>query len=198
LDRRTSDLPGCFRPNLIVELWTVLLLDSTVIIHYGLKQAGREGVAFTAETADCLGRDLERGQRPHGGRGDRLDPSARRAAAERRRRADHAAARQGLLLEGDGRSARGLGFSYFLMVPDWRWIRAELGAERRSRKSPRPWRCSGTLYGARLLSVERGKRSVGALRIEGLEVGKPAHILTNAEGIHAVSAWRRYNAPRER
>src|SRR5690606_31160512 len=63
-----------------------------------------------------------------------------------------------------------------------------------SRKDPKLFSRSGTLYGARLLSVERHRRRVDALGIESFEVTDRAHILTNVEGLHAVSAWRRYNA----
>jgi hypothetical protein len=42
--------------------------------------------------------------------------------------------------------------------------------------------------------VERRRRTIDALGLESFEVKDRAHVLTNVEGIHAVSAWRRYNA----
>ncbi|MEX2553627.1 MAG: IS1380 family transposase [Actinomycetota bacterium] len=282
LDRHTRELPGRFRPSLMVEVWVVLLLygggwmddlkrlgrrgirrlfgwkavpdpttfgrwlrrssaalvplldallwelvlrrwqatggtpkrltlllDSTVVVRYGLKQAGAEKgynpdrpgrrshhplLAFTAETGDCLG-VIWRGGSAHTAEGAiawirQLIARLRSAGVEQiTLRLD-----KGFFSKAMVEALEELGVSYFLKVPDWRWVRAELGATRRSTKDPRMWTRSGTLYGARLLSVERRSRSVDALGLETFEVGKPAHILTNVEGIRAVSAWRRYNA----
>ena len=89
-----------------------------------------------------------------------------------------------------------LGVSYVLKVPDQRWVRSRLSAFRRSSKDPRLWTAAGTLYGARLLSVEQ-RREVGSgageLSLESYQVEKTAHMLTNVEGIHPLSGWRLYN-----
>lgn len=42
--------------------------------------------------------------------------------------------------------------------------------------------------------MERRARSVDALGIESFEVRGRANVLTNVQGIHALCAWRRYNA----
>lgn len=282
LDRRTSELPGRFRPSLMVELWVVLLLygggwmddlkrlgrrgirrlfgwkavpdpttygrwlrragtalvpvidellwelvcrrwqviggtpkrmtlllDSTVVRRYGLKQAGAEKgynpqrpgrpshhplLAFTAETADCLG-VIWRAGSAH--TADGAVPWIR-LLVERLRRAgvQEITLRldKGFFSKSMVEALDELGVSYYLKVPDWKWVRSELGGARRSRKDRMLWSRSGTLYGARLLSVERRRRTVDALGIESFEVKDRAHVLTNVEGIHAVSAWRRYNA----
>src|SRR5690606_29876167 len=74
-----------------------------------------------------------------------------------------------------------------------------LSPARRSTKDPSRWTRSGTLYGTRLLSVEERRRPEGAapeleLGPEAYEVKGRAHVLTNVEGVHALTAWRRYNA----
>jgi hypothetical protein len=282
LDRRTGELPGRFRPSLMVELWVVLLLygggwmddlkrlgrrgirrlfgwkavpdpttfgrwlrrsgaalvpvldellrelvrrrwqvsggapkrltlllDSTVVRRYGLKQAGAEKgynpqrpgrpshhplLAFTAETADCLG-VIWRAGSAH--TADGAIPWIR-LLVERLRRAgvEEITLRldKGFFSKAMVEALDELGVWYYLKVPDWKWVRSELGSARRSSKDRKLWSRSGTLYGARLLSVERRRRTIDALGLESFEVKDRAHVLTNVEGIHAVSAWRRYNA----
>ena len=55
---------------------------------------------------------------------------------------------------------------------------------------------SGKLWGARLLTVQttRPLESDGALVPDTYEVLSQADVLTNIGGIHALTAWRRYNA----
>ncbi len=89
-----------------------------------------------------------------------------------------------------------LGVSFYLKGPNFHGVRARLGEARRSKKDPARWTRSGTLYGARLLSVEHRNKveDPEALELECWEVTKRAHVLTNVDGIHALSAWRAYNA----
>ena len=55
---------------------------------------------------------------------------------------------------------------------------------------------SGRLWGARPRTVRttRPLESDGALAIDTYEVLSQADMLTNYGGIHALTAWRRYNA----
>lgn len=94
-----------------------------------------------------------------------------------------------------------LGVDYYLKVPNFHWVRARLGEARRSQKDASLWTRSGRLYGARLLSVEQRHAMEEddappalELDLERWTVTKRAHVLTNVEGIHALTAWRRYNA----
>lgn len=94
----------------------MLVLDSTVVQRYGLKQAGAEGVqpqearstqpssvgGLPGRDRRLLGRAVASREREHRRRGDPLDPDARRAAPRRGSAGDHGAARQGVLLSGDG------------------------------------------------------------------------------------------------
>jgi hypothetical protein len=186
-----------------------LLLDSTVVRRYGMKQAGAEKgynpqrpgrpshhplLAFTAETADCLG-VIWRAGSAHTADGAvpwiRLLIERLRSAGveEITLRLD-----KGFFSKALVEALEELRVSYYLKVPDWKWVRSELGSARPSKKDSKLWSRSGTLYGARLLSVERRRRRVDALGIESFEVRDRANVLTNVEGIHALSAWRRYNA----
>src|SRR5690606_12411149 len=89
-----------------------------------------------------------------------------------------------------------LGVSYALKVPNHRWVRSRLSEYRHSQRDPRLWTASGSLYGARLLSVQQRREVGGAegeLALKSYEVEKTAHVLTNVDGVHALSAWRLYN-----
>lgn len=194
-----------------------LLLDSTVVLRYGLKQAGAEKgynsrkpgrpshhplLAFTAETGDCLG-VVWRAGNAHTAQGAvewiRTLVGRLRAAGvdEITLRLD-----KGFFSREMVEALDALDVAYYLKVPNFRWVRARLGTARRSSKDPSLWTRSGTLYSARLLSVEQreavedapeGSRTL-ELDLESWRVRKRAHVLTNVEGIHALTAWRRYNA----
>ena len=89
-----------------------------------------------------------------------------------------------------------LGVSYVLKVPDHGWVRGRLSSYRDSAKDEAIWSASGTLYGARLLSIQQRtalRAEAGVLELDSYEVQKTAHVLTNVEGIHALTAWRLYN-----
>jgi hypothetical protein len=75
-------------------------------------------------------------------------------------------------------------------------VRRCLGSRRRSEKDPSIWTATGTLYEARLLSCEWRRplsAEEGSLGLETYEVTQRAHVLTNLEGIHVITAWRLYN-----
>jgi len=155
-----------------------LLLDSTVVRRYGLKQAGAEKgynpqrpgrpshhplLAFAMETADCLG-EIWRAGSAHTAEGA---VAWIRVLVERLRSAgvEEITLRldKGFFSKAMVEALEELGVSYSLKVPDWSWVRTELGPARRSRKDPKLWTRSGTLYGARLLSVERRRRKDGVV-----------------------------------
>lgn len=188
-----------------------LLLDSTVVLRYGLQQAGAEKgynskkpgwpshhplLAFAAETADCLG-VIWRAGNAHTAEGAipwiRTLVGRLRAAGveEITLRLD-----KGFFSREMVEALHELEVSFYLKVPNFPWVRAQLGEARRSKKDPALWTRSGRLYGARLLSVEQRRKveEPEALALECWEVTKRAHVLTNVEGVHALSAWRAYNA----
>ncbi len=75
-------------------------------------------------------------------------------------------------------------------------MRSRLSAYRHSAKDQALWSASGTLYGARLLSVQQRreiKAVEGELALGNYEVEMTAHVLTNLGGIHALSTWQLYN-----
>lgn len=189
----------------------MLVLDSTVVLRYGLTQAGAEKgynpkkpgrpshhplVAFLAETGDCLGVQWRPGS-AHTAAGAvtwiRTLVGRLRAAGVREitLRLD-----KGFFSREMVEALEALDVSYVLKVPDHRWVRNHLSAFRRSTKDPRLWTASGTLYGARLLTLEQ-RREVGnadgELELKSFKVEKTAHVLSNAQGISVLSAWRLYN-----
>jgi hypothetical protein len=189
----------------------MLVLDSTVVQRYGRKQAGAEKgynptkkgrpshhprVAFLAETGDCLGVRWRPGN-AHTAEGaiawiEALVGQLRSAGVEEiTLRLD-----KGFFSKAMVSALEALGVRYVLKVPDQKWVRTRLSAYRHSAKDEALWSASGELYGARLLSVEQRREiraKEGELELLSYEVLKTAHVLTNVEGIHALSAWRLYN-----
>jgi hypothetical protein len=189
----------------------MLVLDSTVVQRYGLKQTGAEKgynptkkgrpshhplVAFLAESGDCLG-VLWRPGSAHTAAGaiawiERLVARLRSAGVkEITLRLD-----KGFFSKEMVCALEALGVAYVLKVPDHKWVRNCLSAYRRSAKDSALWTASGTLYDARLLSVEQRRETVATeneLALSSYKVEKTAHVLTNVEGIAVVSAWRLYN-----
>lgn len=195
----------------------MLLLDSTVSVRYGERQAGAEVgynpkkrgrpshhplLAFLAETGDCLGVIWRAGNANTAAGGEawiRLLVGRLRAAGvlNIKLRLD-----KGFFSKSMVETLEALGVKYVLKVPSYRWVRKRLGHYRRSalHRSTKDslWTASGSLYGARLLSVERC-RPLGArdgtypLLLGDLEVVGRSHVLTNIPSIHALTAWRLYN-----
>ncbi len=189
----------------------MLVLDSTVIQRYGLQQAGAEKgynptkrgrpshhplVAFLAETGDCLGVRWRPGS-AHTAAGaiawiQTLVARLRSVGVQEiTLRLD-----KGFFSREMVAALEALGVSYVLKVPDQAWVRSQLSAYRNSSKDEAIWSASGTLYGARLLSIQQRKATSAQdeeLALGSYEVQKTAHVLTNVEGIHALTAWRLYN-----
>lgn len=193
-----------------------ILVDSTVSLRYGERQAGAERgynpkkrgrpshhplLAFVQETGDCLGVRWRPGN-AHTAAGAEewltdLVARLRQAGVEEVRvRLD-----KGFFSRSMVRTLETLGVHFFLKVPAHGWLRNHQGPWRRSAKGEaifpghELWTTSGTLWGARLLSLQtrRPLRAEGALELGTYEVTLSAHVLTNLEGIHALTAWRRYN-----
>ncbi len=193
-----------------------LLMDSTVVVRYGLKQAGAERgynpkkrgrpchhplVAFVRETGDCLGVRW-RGGSAHTAEGaaewiEDLVGRLRGAGVEDLTvRLD-----KGFFGRKMVRTLEGLGVSFLIKVPRHRWLSNHRGSWRFSAKGEAVfpgedlWTATGNLWGARLLTVQttRPVESDGALALDTYEVLRQADVLTNIDGIHALTAWRRYN-----
>ena len=194
-----------------------LVLDSTVAVRYGAKQAGAEKgynpkkrgrpshhplIATLAETGDLLGLRWRPGS-----------ASAAKGATEwlpvlvhRLREAGvvdiTVRLDKGFFSRAMVECLQDLGVSFLLKVPDHHWVRSALGPMRRSRKSLEItkdpalaiWSASGPLYGARLLSLEwRRTEDTGEELFERTRTTRRAHVLTNLPGLHALTAWRAYN-----
>jgi len=196
-----------------------LVVDSTVILRYGLKQAGAEVdynprkpgrpshhplLAFLLETGDLVGLKWRPG-------------SANTAAGavewiialiERLREAgvEEITVRldKGFFSKELPRRLDRLGVHFFLKVPNHGWLRDHRGpwrlngrAQGAFSEAEEVYSAAGELWGFRLVGLQ-GRRPLkaeeGTLELDTYEVTDTAHILTNVPGIHALTAWRRYNA----
>lgn len=190
----------------------MLVLDSHVAVRYGEKQAGAEKgynpkkpgrrshhplVAFLAETGDCMGVRWRAGN-AHTAEGacewiEELVKRLRAAGVERiTLRMD-----KGFFSKEMVRTLQWLEVDYVLKVPAYKAFRRLLGALRQSKKDDRLWTGSAALYGSRLLAVEQRrelKTENGELELGAVELQKRAYVLTNLQGLHAISAWRLYNS----
>lgn len=193
----------------------MLVLDSTVVVRYGTKQAGAEKgynpkkpgrpshhplLAFLAETGDCVGVLWRPGSA--GTAAGAVEWVQTLVARLRAAGAQEITLRldKGFFSKEMVETLEALGVRYVLKVPDWPWVRARLGCFRRSARhtSSREtlWTTRTKLYGARLFSLERRRplrADSGELALETYEVTRRAHVLTNIAGIHALTAWRLYN-----
>lgn len=193
-----------------------LILDSTVSVRYGLKQAGAERgynpkkpgrpshhplLAFIQQTGDCLGVRWRPGN-AHTAAGAEAwltDLVARLRAAgveDLTVRLD-----KGFFSRSIVRTLQSLDVHFLLKIPAHPWLRDHQAPWRRSTKGEHIfpghelWTTSGTLWDARLLSIQtrRPLQGDGILDLDTYEVPLSAHVLTNIEGIHALTAWRLYN-----
>ena len=193
-----------------------LMMDSTVVVRYGLKQAGAERgynpkkrgrpshhplLAYIRETGDCLGVRWRAGS-AHTAEGAQewLEELVERLRGAGVRditvRLD-----KGFFSRRMVRTLESLGVSFLLKVPRHGWLKAHRGHWRFSAKGEAVfpgedvWTATGTLWGARLLTVQttRPIGDEGMLGIDAYEVLRQADVLTNIEGIHALTAWRLYN-----
>ena len=193
-----------------------LVLDSTVAVRYGLTQAGAERgynpkkpgrpshhplLAFVQETDDCLGVRWRPGNaHTAAGAEDWLISLVARLRAvgitDITVRLD-----KGFFSRSMVRTLEDLGVHYLLKIPAHGWLADHQAPWRRSAKGEdvfpghELWTTSGTLWGARLLSIQTRKplEADGTLALDTYETPLTAHVLTNIEGIHALTAWRRYN-----
>jgi hypothetical protein len=192
-----------------------LILDSTVVLRYGLQQAGAERgynptkpgrpshhplFAFT-DQGDCLGVRW-RGGAAHtaAGAADWLGILVGRlrqlGITDLTVRLD-----KGFCSKAMVERLHDLHVSFLLKVPNQAWVRRALGPYRASEKDPTLWTAHGELYGARLCAVQQRLPRCApadvqqALALDDYLVPDhgTAHVLTNLPGIHALSAWRRYN-----
>ena len=194
-----------------------IAMDSTVVVRYGLKQAGaaergynpkKRGrpshhplLAYVLETGDCLGVRWRPGA-AHTARG------AEAWLAELVTRLRGAGVRditvrldKGFFGKRIAGRMEELGVAYLLKVPRHAWLGGFRGAWRRADDDEAEGRelrtASGELWGRRLLSVERRRRigpEAGELDLAEWETTMSADVLTNIGGIGPVEAWRAYNA----
>lgn len=195
-----------------------LLLDSTVSVRYGEKQAGAERgynphkpgrpshhplLAFVQETGDCLGVRWRPGN-AHTAEGaeiwvGELVDWLRALGVERIAvRLD-----KGFFSRSMVETLEELGVDFVLKVPAHRWLgdhhnrswrRSKRGEGIRS--DAEAWTACGELWGVRLLSLEFRRPLAEAddvLALDTYEVTESAHVLTNVEGVHVLTAWRTYN-----
>ena len=94
-----------------------------------------------------------------------------------------------------------LGVSFLLKVPRHGWLGRHRGPWRFSAKGEAVfpgeelWTATGMLWSARLLTVQttRPMDGDGMLDLGAYKILRQADVLTNIGGIHALTAWRRYN-----
>ena len=192
------------------------MMDSTVEVRYGQKQAGAERgynpkkrgrpchhplLAFIRETGDCLGvRWRAGGAHTAAGAAQWLEALVGRLRGAGVRditvRLD-----KGFFSREMVRTLERLGVSFLLKVPRHGWLRGYRGPWRFSAKGEAVfpgeelWTATGTLWGVRLLTVQttRPMESDGMLDLGAYEVLRQADVLTNIPGIHALTGWRLYN-----
>ncbi len=193
-----------------------LILDSTVSVRHGLKQAGAERgynpkkpgrpshhplLAYLQGTGDCLGVRWRPGNAhtAHGAEAWITTLVGRLQAIgvqDITVRLD-----KGFFSESMVQTLEGLQVHYLLKIPAHAWLQNHQAPWRRSAKGEalfpglELWTTSGTLWGARLLSIQTRRPLQGEdlLDLDTYEVPLTAHVLTNIQGIHALTAWRRYN-----
>ena len=188
----------------------MLILDSTVVLRYGKKQAGAEVgynpkkkgrpshhplVAFLS-TGDCLG------VRWRPGKANCAAGSAewitKLVAWLRAAGVEEITVRldKGFFSKAMAQHLEALGVKYVLKVQESEPMQARKGTFVQSGQEPGFWSSEGQSWGFRLLSVEeRQKRGAaeGELELETYELVKRATMLTNIEGIDAYQAWALYN-----
>jgi hypothetical protein len=193
-----------------------LVLDSTVSVRYGTKQAGAEKgynpkkpgrashhplLAFLQETGDCLGVRWRPGS-AHTAAGaeewlrllvDRLRSAGVEEITVRLDKGFFSRSVVETLFELD--------VHFLLKIPNHGWLRDHQRPWRRSERGEgifpgaETWTATGSLWGGRLLSLQ-ARRPLPAeetLELDTYEIAESTHVLTNLDGIHAISAWRLYN-----
>lgn len=193
-----------------------LVLDSTVCVRYGKQQAGAERgynpkkpgrpshhplLAFIQESGDCLGVRWRPGD-AHTATGAEewiceLVTRLRASGVEDITvRLD-----KGFFSRAMVRMLEKLGVRFLIKTPAHGWLRDHQTPWRRSSKGEKIfpgqelWTSTGSLWGVRLVSIQTRRPLEGddVLGLDTYETTLSAHLLTNLEGIHALTAWRRYN-----
>lgn len=193
-----------------------LMLDSTVVVRYGQKQAGAERgynpkkrgrpchhplLAFIRETGDCLGVRW-RGGSAHTAEGagewigDLVERLRAAGVGDITVRLD-----KGFFSREMVRTLERLDVCFLLKVPRHRWLSRHRGPWRFSAKGEAVfpgedlWTATGKLWDVRLLTVQttRPIEGDGMLALGDCEVLRQADVLTNIVGIHALTAWRLCN-----
>jgi hypothetical protein len=189
----------------------MVVLDSTVVVRYGKKQAGAEVgynpkkrgrpshhplVAFSAHTGDCLG-VLWRPGSAHTAAGS-IDWLRQIVARLRGLGVHDITVRmdKGFFSKEMVQALVALEVRFFLKMPRYSWVRSAAGAWRASAKDAALWTATGELYGVRLLACEWRvplRAEEGQLALDSYKVERDAFVLTNDPAIHALTAWRTYN-----
>jgi hypothetical protein len=190
----------------------MVVLDSTVVVRYGKKQAGAEIgynpkkvgrpshhplVAFSADLGDCLGVMWRPGS-AHTATGS--SEWLRRIVARLRDLGVHditVRMDKGFFSKDMVEALNDMDVRFFLKVPRHTWVRRAAGTWRASAKDTSLWTASGELYGVRLLACEWRTATAaddeGELALDSYTVERDAFILTNDPTVHALTAWRTYN-----
>jgi hypothetical protein len=193
-----------------------LVLDSTVSVRFGEKQAGAERgynpkkpgrpshhplLAFLQETGDCLGVRWRPGN-AHTAAGaeawlsDLVGRLRETEIEDITVRLD-----KGFFSRSMVETLLALDVDFLLKIPAYGWLRDHQRPWRRSAKGEdifpghELWTTSGSLWDVRLLSLQTRRPLEGedTLELDTYEVPLSAHVLTTIDGIHALTAWRRYN-----
>lgn len=190
----------------------MLILDATVVLRYGKKQAGAEVgynprkrgrpshhpmVAFLS-TGDCLGVRWRPGN-AHCAAGSvewlrELVAWLRAAGVEEITvRLD-----KGFYAQATARALSELGVKFVLKAPESKVVRERRGEFVKSEMEGRKgfWCSAGQNWGFRLLGLQERKElraAEGELELGEQEVVRSATMLTNIEGIDAYEAWGLYN-----
>jgi hypothetical protein len=196
-----------------------LVVDSTVVVRYGNKQAGAEVgynpkkrgrpshhplVAFLQESGDLVGIHWRPGSANTAAGAKSWIPEI--IARLRQAGVEDITVRldKGFFSKDMPKVLDELGVFFVLKVPNHAWLRDHRGPWRLSERADgafpeatEVWSATGTLWGFRLLALQ-GRRPLateaGTLPLESHEVTETAHVLSNLPGIHALTGWRLYNA----
>jgi len=203
----------------VIPKQVMLALDSTVVVRYGLKQAGAEVgynpkkpgrpshhplLAFAAETGDLVGVLWRPGSAWSGARTEEWIPELVAWLREVGVQEITVRLDKGFRKKEIVRTLQELEVRFLMKAPNQNYVRQALGRWRRSKRphgtfsdATEVYSNFGPLWGVRLLSLEGRKpleEAEGTLALDTYEVTDTAHVLTNLPGIHALTAWRRYNA----
>ena len=82
---------------------------------------------------------------------------------------------------------------FLLKVPRDPWVEGYRNQWHHSKEGDELWSATGSLWGARLLTIQTRKplwTEEGTLDLDTCEVGLQVHVATNIPGNHALTAWR--------